>query len=139
MEVVGQIKALNSLFDSAVQNVYDAAKLTAVEVELLVPLRHSEEPVTAIRLAERLDMSRAGVSKVLTRLERRKLIDRVPNPDDRRSALITMTAAGAEAIDNVFPQELEVHARLLSGLGRDRAKVLAALRRLADSMEPHLC
>lgn len=50
MEVVGQIKALYSLFDSAVQDIYDSAQLTAVEVELLVPLRYSEEPVAALHL-----------------------------------------------------------------------------------------
>lgn len=138
MEVVGHIKALTSLLDRAVHDIYAAAELTSAEVELLVPLRYSECPVTAIRLAERLGMSRAGVGKVLTRLERRKLIKRVPHPDDRRASLITMTAAGAEIVDDVFPRELAEHARLLVGLGNNREEVLAALRLLTESIESAL-
>lgn len=138
MEVVALVKRITALLDRAVETIYDGAALTTAEVELLVPLRHVDEPVTAIRLASRLGMSRAGVSKTLAKLEGRGLITRVVNPADRRAALISMTRAGKDTIDDLFPRELEAHAKLLAGLGRDRDKVLGALTRLAETMESHL-
>ncbi|QWF82418.1 MarR family winged helix-turn-helix transcriptional regulator [Amycolatopsis sp. CA-230715] len=138
MELVAQVKRISALLDLAVEPIYDGAAVTAAEVGLLVPLRHLGEPVTAIRLAARLGMSRAGVSKTLAKLERRGLISRVVNPADRRAALISMTDEGKALVDDVFPRELAAHGELLSGLGKDRARVLDVLTGLAEGMEARL-
>nr|WP_246045158.1 MarR family transcriptional regulator [Rhodococcus oryzae] len=138
MEVVAQVKRISALLELAVEPVYNNADLTVAEVELLVPLRYADEAVTAIRLAELLGMTRAGVSKNLAKLERRGLLNRAPNPTDGRSAFINLTDAGIRAIDHVFPRELDAHAQLLAGLGPDRDKVLVALTHLAEAMESQL-
>ncbi|MET4612382.1 DNA-binding MarR family transcriptional regulator [Rhodococcus sp. PvR044] len=138
MEVVAQVKRISALLELAVEPVYNDADLTVAEVELLVPLRYADEAVTAIRLAELLGMTRAGVSKNLAKLERRGLLNRAPNPTDGRSAFINLTDAGVRAIDDVFPRELDAHAQLLAGLGPDRDKVIVVLTRLADAMESQL-
>ncbi|MFD6396581.1 MarR family winged helix-turn-helix transcriptional regulator [Nocardia sp. NPDC060249] len=80
-------------------------------------------------------MSRAGVSKTLTKLERRGLIARTQNPTDRRSTLIQLTPAGIHLIDEVFPREIQAHAQLLADLNHDRSTVLHSLDRLARSLE----
>jgi DNA-binding MarR family transcriptional regulator len=138
MEIVAQLKRISSLLEVAVEHVYAGAALTAAEVELLVPLRYADEAVTAIRLAELLSMSRAGVSKTLAKLEHQGMISRTTNPADRRSALITLSDAGKRAVDDVFPRELAAHVKLFAGLGRDRMKVLAELNHLAAAMESQL-
>lgn len=137
MVVVGQIKRISALLDRAVEDIYADAGVSAAEVGLLVPLRYADPPLTAIRLAEHLGMSRAGVGKTLAKLERRGLVVRAQNPADRRSALITLTPRGIDVIDEVFPRELEAHARLLKDLSKDRATVLHSLDRLAVSLEVH--
>ncbi|RZQ66018.1 MarR family winged helix-turn-helix transcriptional regulator [Amycolatopsis suaedae] len=138
MEVVALVKRVNGVLNHAVEALYDGAALTVAEVELLVPLRYADTPVTAARLASRLGMSRAGVSKALGRLEKRGLIAREVNPADRRAALVTLTPEGERTIDDLFPRELAVHGHLLDGLGDDRASVVAALTRLAEAMESRL-
>jgi DNA-binding MarR family transcriptional regulator len=135
MVVVGQIKRISVLLDRAVENIYAEADITTAEVGLLVPLRYADPPLTAIRLAEHLGMSRAGVAKTLTKLERRGLIDRTQNPADRRSTLIRLTPAGVGVIDEVFPRELEAHAQLLSDLDQQYGAVLQSLDHLARSLE----
>lgn len=138
MELVAQLKRITGLLELAVEPIYADAELTMAEVELLVPLRYAEQQVTAIRLAELLKMSRAGVSKALGKLEKRNLITRAPNPADRRSSLIGMTEQGKAAIDHIFPRELDAHGTLFSGLGSARADVQHALEHLADVMESGL-
>lgn len=138
MKIVAQLKRITGLLELAVEPIYADAELAVAEVELLVPLRYAEESVTAIRLAELLNMSRAGVSKALAKLERRGLIVRAQNPSDRRSAVILMTDSGNAAIDKVFPRELDAHGKLFAGLGEARTATLEALDRLARVMESGL-
>ncbi|MFC4502397.1 MULTISPECIES: MarR family winged helix-turn-helix transcriptional regulator [Streptomyces] len=135
MEVVALLKRATGLLNRAVEPLYAGAPLTAPEVDMLIPLRHATDPVIARRLAERLGLSRAGVSKTLAKLEKRGFIARTPNPADRRAALVTITEAGAEAVDALFPRQLAAEVDLLAGLGDDREWVLKALGRLVEVME----
>lgn len=135
MEVVGLLKRATGLLDRAVEPLYAGAPLTAPEVDALIPLRHATEPVIARSLAERLGLSRAGVSKTLAKLEKRGFITRTPNPADRRAALLTITEPGAKAVDDLFPRQLAAEVDLLAGLGDDRDWVLRALGRLVETME----
>ena len=135
MELVGLLKHATGLLNRSVEPLYAGALLTAPEVDMLIPLRHATEPFIARSLAERLGLSRAGVSKTLGRLEQRGFIARTPNPADRRAALVTITEAGAKAVDDLFPRQLSVEIGLLDGLGEDREWVTEALRRLVAAME----
>lgn len=138
MQVVALVKRITAALDRAVEALYDSAALTSAEVGLLIPLRYLEAPVTAARLAAHLGISRPGVSKKLARLEERGFLTRSTNPADRRSARISMTDAGKDTIDELFPQELAAHATLLAGLGHDRQHVVDVLTRLAETMESQL-
>ncbi|MEU6113196.1 MarR family transcriptional regulator [Streptomyces sp. NPDC047117] len=138
MEVVALLKRIVALFDEAVEPLYDGAPLTNPELDVLVPLRYADEPAIARRLADNMGISRAGMSKALAKLEKRGFIERAPNPADRRAALVTVTPAGKEAIDGLFPRQLAVEAELLTGLGEDRARVVEALALLAGVMERRL-
>lgn len=135
MELVGLLKRATGLLGNAVEALYEGAPLTAPELDMLVPLRHAAAPVIARRIAELHGMSRAGVSKTLAKLERRGMISRVPSPADRRIALVTITEAGAEAVDALFPRQLEAEVELLAELKEDREWVLKAVRRMVEAME----
>ncbi|GAA2462382.1 MarR family transcriptional regulator [Streptomyces glaucus] len=135
MELVALLKHATGLLAKAVEPLYEGAPLTAPEVDMLIPLRHATGPVIARGLAERLGLSRAGVSKTLAKLERRGFVSRTPNPADRRSVLVSITPAGAEAIDGFFPRQLAAEVDLFADLGQDREQVLRALTRLVAAME----
>jgi DNA-binding MarR family transcriptional regulator len=135
MEVIGPLKRIQALYAAALEPLYEAAPLTSPELDVLVRLRHSEEPLIARGIAGQLRCSRAAVSKTLAKLEKRGFIERRPNPADRRAALVTITGSGAEAVDAMFPRQLAVEAELLAGLGEDRERVVEALGLLADVFE----
>ncbi|MER5515783.1 MarR family transcriptional regulator [Streptomyces sp. NPDC002763] len=138
MELVGLLKHATGLLSRAVEPLYAGAALTAPEVDMLIPLRHATGPFIARSLAERLGLSRAGVSKTLGKLEKRGFIARTPNPADRRAALVTITETGAKAVDDLFPRQLAIEIGLLAGLGEDREQVTEALHRLVGAMEAQL-
>lgn len=55
---------------------------------------------------------RSTLSSVLNRLERRELIARSINPEDRRSIVVTLTAAGATTAARVRATVLELQDRV---------------------------
>jgi DNA-binding MarR family transcriptional regulator len=133
MEVIALVKRLQALLETALEPLYEGAPVTPPEIDVLVHLRHADQPVIARRLAERMLCSRAAISKTLAKLDARGFIERTPSPTDRRAALITISPAGAAAVDALFPRQLAVEADLLAGLGDDRAAVVDALSLLVRS------
>ena len=84
-----------------------------------------------------LMLTSSGATKRLDRLERAGLVERTPDPDDRRGVIITLTEAGHELIDRVTEAHMANENRLLGGLGADEREQLAdLLRKLGLSLPP---
>ena len=74
------------------------AKRMSLEASELAALEHLQAagPMTQKRLGERLSISPGAVTAMIDRLESRGYVERIPNPKDRRSALVLITKAGLE-------------------------------------------
>ena len=72
------------------------AKRMSLEASELAALEHLQAagPMTQKRLGERLSISPGAVTAMIDRLESRGYVERIPNPEDRRSALVLITRAG---------------------------------------------
>src|ERR671917_630423 len=75
------------------------AKRMGLEASELAALEHLQAagPMTQKHLGERLSLSPGAVTAMIDRLESRGYAERIPNPEDRRSALVLITKAGLEA------------------------------------------
>ncbi|MEQ8818554.1 MAG: MarR family transcriptional regulator [Thalassobaculum sp.] len=77
-------------------------------------------------------MDPATVQGVVQRLEKRGLVDREPDPDDRRRTRLKLSAAGAELVAKHTADGARVTARTLEPLTDEEAEsFLALLRKLA--------
>src|ERR671910_3483424 len=74
------------------------AKRMGLEASELAALEHLQAAgsMTQKRLGERLSISPGAVTAMIDRLELRGYVERIPNPKDRRSALVRITRAGLE-------------------------------------------
>ncbi|MFI1800048.1 MarR family winged helix-turn-helix transcriptional regulator [Streptomyces sp. NPDC020379] len=61
--------------------------------------RIAQGPMTLRELADQLLTDRPYTTLVVDDLERRGLVERTPNPADRRSKIVSVTAAGGEAAE----------------------------------------
>jgi MarR family transcriptional regulator, organic hydroperoxide resistance regulator len=107
-----------------------ALGLSAGEVNLLACLAEAE-PQTARALGEATGQRPSTLTGVLDRLERRALVERRPNPTDRRSTLIGLSAAGRDAAG-------EVTAAFKRVAGRLPPETAAEVQRLLDAVERSL-
>ncbi len=67
-------------------------------------LSHDEEPVTVKAVATLLDLEHSTASRLLTEAETDGLVQRLPHPSDRRSAVLALTPEGeriAQSFANV--------------------------------------
>jgi DNA-binding MarR family transcriptional regulator len=74
-------------------------------------------------------LTSSGTTKRLDHLERAGLIERTPDPADRRGVLIALTPKGREVIDEVTEAHLANERRLLGALSNAEQRKLAELLR----------
>lgn len=89
----------------------------------------------ALGVATRMD--KVSVSRAAAALVERGLVERRPNPGDRRSHLLALSVTGRTLYDEVAPKALELEARVFAGFtAAERATFRAMLDRLEASAAP---
>ncbi len=116
------------------------AKRMGLEASELAALEHLQAagPMTLGRLGERLSMSPGALTALVDRLERKGYVERIPNPKDRRSALVRETEAGlGESLEHLWPyiEEMrEIEGRFSEG---ERAVIARFLSAATEATHRH--
>jgi DNA-binding MarR family transcriptional regulator len=84
-------------------------------------------------LCARLDLDRSTIADIVARLERRGLIERIRDADDRRRNMVHLTRAGAAELDALLPRVARVDEVLTGEL--DPAEQVALRRLLGKVLE----
>ena len=116
-----------------------AHDLSLAAYDVLVQL--SEAPEQRLRmteLAERVLLSRSGLTRLVDRLERDGLVSREACPSDARGTLAVLTDAGLQRRRDAWPTHLSGVAEHVTGrLSADEVGQLAVLLgKLVDGPEP---
>jgi DNA-binding MarR family transcriptional regulator len=80
---------------------------------------------TPSELARHTGLSSGATTAMLDRLERSGLIERRPNPEDRRGTLIVLVHSGAEKIGRWFSSVRQAQSELVGGYSEDELLVIA--------------
>ena len=75
-------------------------------------------------ICKSLGVDGGAVTRMLDRLEKKELITRSPDPNDRRSLLIAVTDKGREVIDRAMPLAVNAQKELVSALTDDEIQQL---------------
>jgi DNA-binding MarR family transcriptional regulator len=113
--------------------LFAKAGLQSGEFDVLATLRRSGDPymLSPTSLYEAMMISSGGMTNRLDRLERAGLIERRPDPNDRRGKLIALTAAGRRVIDETLTRHVANEERLMSVLTiAEQEKLNALLKKL---------
>src|SRR5216684_9160852 len=70
-------------------------------------------------LAEDLESTPRNITGLVDHLERDGLVERVPDPADRRSVRARLTPAGRERIEGIWKQGLEHQSEIVGGMSKD--------------------
>jgi DNA-binding MarR family transcriptional regulator len=61
-----------------------------------------EGPMTAGQLTKRLSLTTGAVTSVIDRLERQRLVQRMPDPNDRRKVIVAVNQQTLASGDNIY-------------------------------------
>ena len=96
---------------------------------MLLNLTSIHGPCRLTALAEKIEVKPSAVTVMVDRLEKRGLVRRVQDPDDRRAVRVEITAEGRDVLDKARELRNEVLGGFMNGLDPEEA------RRLADLLE----
>ncbi len=137
LEVTMRLRRAATHIDAVIADVINPTPLASYgEYEVLSALRRADRSLTPGELADRLLITKAGMTGRLERLTGAGLVDRSPNPHDARSAQISLTARGAELVDDLYKRLMDAQESMLSDLtARQRDQLADLLRQLLLSFE----
>jgi DNA-binding MarR family transcriptional regulator len=125
-----------NLIESAVRaRLRQTFATTLPRFDLLAQLDRAPAGLTMGELSSRLMVSNGNVTGLTDALVREGLVSRLPEPDDRRSLRIRLTAAGKRAFDAMTPTHEQWIDEMMAGLTRaEMARLLELLGRLKQSL-----
>jgi DNA-binding MarR family transcriptional regulator len=97
--------------------------------------RDHPAPIQTLDLAARLVSRAPDITRLLDKLEQRRLVARDRPPDNRRIVRVAITAAGIELLDKLREPLRDCHTRQLGHLTRKELKSLVAI--LQAARMPH--
>ena len=105
--------------------------LTEAQFNVLFSLKYNPRHVTQSDLGKRLVVTRASITSVLDKLERKDLVKREDVPDNRRIHHVVLTEKGRALVDEVEPVYREKIHEAMQGIDERQCKVLiTALERI---------
>lgn len=111
--------------------VLKAEELSATQYNVLRILRGAPEGLTCGEIGDRMITRDPDITRLLDRLEKRKLVARSRESKDRRIVITRITPHGLALLAKLDDPVQENHRAQLGHLGRERLQTLMELLRLA--------
>ena len=129
MEIIGRFKRVASHLTHGMGRNFEAFGLTAASFDVLATLRRSGPPY-ALSPGDLLKITMVTSGTMTNRidqLEKVGLVERVKNPDDARSFVISLTDKGRLLIDDAVTEHVKVQKELVSDLSSEEQDLLNSL------------
>ena len=138
MGIVGRMARVSKHLERSLQTVFSDFGLRPGEFDVLATLRRSGEPhqLSPTELFHTMMVSSGTMTNRVDRLEQAALVERTPDPSDRRGTLIHLTPKGFDLIEQAVAAHIDNMHRILEPLEEgDRQALAALLRKLLLSFE----
>jgi DNA-binding MarR family transcriptional regulator len=137
-KVINRVGRVSVQFDRRFKATLAGQDLSYYAFKLLATLRRAGPPyqLTPTELSRSQLVSSGTMTHQIDQLEEAGLVERQPDPSDRRGSLVTLTAAGRERIDRALLANAEDELAAVAALSpEDRATLERLLRKLLRSLE----
>jgi DNA-binding MarR family transcriptional regulator len=140
LPIIGRVLRLARYLESRREEQLGEYGLTVPDFDVLATMRRQagDEAINVRELQRSMMLSSGGTTKRLDRLENAGLIERLPDPNDRRGVLIRLTSDGLALIDDILPALTRAEndvVRAAIDSESQRASTADVLRRLLLAQE----
>lgn len=131
------IRALVEAYDASTRLANEAMRrhgLSPAARQALATLDGAGGSMAPTELAARLLTTPPSVTSLIDTLERRHLVERRRDTDDRRRQLVAITSAGSDLVRQFVPQAVALQTAVMASIPeRDRATLIRTLHRITES------
>ncbi len=138
MEVLSRVSRLARHLDRARSQAFETHGLESWEFDVLAALRRAGKPyqLSPGRLLKETLVTSGTMTNRVDRLTARGLVERLPDPGDRRGVLVQLTDTGRDSVDAAMADLLAHERTLLGGISeRDQQKIARVLRELVSPFD----
>lgn len=131
------IKKINDEMEKNANNVLRAEDLTFSQIGALLELNSAPEGrLTLKELEKRLHVAQSTAAGIVSRLERKALVEAFGDPQDRRIKIIQITPKGIERVQTADLHRMEAEELLLSGLTETEKTIFySLLKKVYDTLQ----
>jgi DNA-binding MarR family transcriptional regulator len=126
-----EIARTNEMLSRGLVPLLKSDDLSSTQYNVLRILRGAPEGLTCGEIASRMITRDPDVTRLLDRMEKRSLISRCRENEDRRTVKTRITPEGLNVLARLDGPVLEGHYRQLGHMGRERLRLLSELLREA--------
>ena len=136
LEVLSRVTRLARHLDRARRAAFSEHELETWEFDVLSALRRSGDPyqLSPGQLLNQTLVTSGTMTNRIDRLADKGLVQRAPDPTDRRGVLVSLTERGLAEVDAALSDLLNHEQKLLAGLTERQRDILATL--LRDLVSP---
>jgi DNA-binding MarR family transcriptional regulator len=138
MHVLSRLTRLSHHLDRARRESFSAHGIESWEFDVLAALRRAGKPyeLSPGRLIRETLVTSGTMTNRVDRLAARGLVERLPDPHDRRGVLVRLTDEGRTTVDGALAALLDRERDLLAGLDpAAQARLASLLRRLVSPFD----
>ncbi|KAB7610203.1 MarR family transcriptional regulator [Amylibacter sp. SFDW26] len=118
MELIGRLLRISHHFSSQMGTTFSAHGLTGADFDVLATLLRSGKPhaLSPNQLLATMMITSGTMTNRIDQLEKKGLVKRIQNPEDKRSVSIALTEKGQTITDKAVTAHVETQKQLVSAL-----------------------
>lgn len=131
------LRRIDNAMEKEVNQHMQALNLTMQQNRVLILLAHAEEQTLSLKgLEERFGAAQSTVAGMVSRLEKKGLVEAVSDPADRRVKLVRLTADGIELHAKGRQMVVDSEERLTSLLSpEEKEMLLTCLKKVYEAVK----
>ncbi len=137
--IVGRVIRFQAVILEHISKTFKKFKINPGEYAVLCNLRTHGHPyqMTPKQIIQSMLLTSGGMSNLLARMEKKQLITRISDTDDRRRVFVVLTQKGKEIIDGAMAAHVKTELELVNILEHhERTQLEALLKRLLTHLDP---
>ena len=116
-------KQLKNKLDKALRE-FD---ITAAQFSVIIQIHSKEQPITAAEIAERVGADRPTISGIINRLEKKGIVIKLDNPEDKRSSYLEIDKNSTQLVDKIKTISDELTVDIFSIYSKEEAKLFTGM------------
>jgi MarR family 2-MHQ and catechol resistance regulon transcriptional repressor len=119
------LKASKTIFDHVVKDIEKHG--ISIENFMILELLYSKGPHPVQKISEKMSIPSGSITYVVDKLEKKGLVERQANPNDRRASNVVLTEEGSVLFDEIFPKHVDTISKNVSFITNEEKELLIQL------------